>query len=162
MCFCLFVVLSVPKVSVVINIETNQVELQPADGEKSLLSSCVQHESDGRCQVGGVKAEASHSPNQQNLIKISFPFLHTLLSLICSFTELERDEHLAALCYTLHVFPGNIFDTIMLCVAWKVCVTVRECACFVCSFLRYGMTTIRAGGDLKFAPFVPQVRGSEG
>lgn len=50
--------LSVPKVSVVINIETNQVELQPAAGEQSLQSVCVQQESDGRCQVGGCQGRS--------------------------------------------------------------------------------------------------------
>lgn len=45
--------LSVPKVRVVINIETNQVELQPAAGAQSLPSMCVQQESDGHCEVGG-------------------------------------------------------------------------------------------------------------
>lgn len=50
--------LSVPKVSAVINIDTNQVDLQPADGEKSLPSVCVQHEPDGRCQVGGYQGRS--------------------------------------------------------------------------------------------------------
>lgn len=62
-----------------------------------------------------IKAEVSRSPNQQNLIKyISFHLLHTLLLLIiCSFTEMGQDEHLVTLCYPLHVFPGNVFDTII-------------------------------------------------
>lgn len=62
-----------------------------------------------------IKAEASHSPNQQYLIKcFSLHLLHTLLILItCSFTEMEQDEHLAPLCWPLHVFPGNIFKTII-------------------------------------------------
>lgn len=50
--------LSVPKVSAVINIERNRVDLQPADGEKSLPLLCVQQERDGRCQVGGYQGRS--------------------------------------------------------------------------------------------------------
>lgn len=56
MFFCLW--FSVPKLSTVINIEANQVDLQSSDGNRSLPSMCVQYESNGRCKVGGYQDEA--------------------------------------------------------------------------------------------------------
>lgn len=49
--FCLW--FSVPKLSTVINIEANKVDLQTSDGNRSLPEMCVQYESNGRCKVGG-------------------------------------------------------------------------------------------------------------
>lgn len=49
--FCLW--FSVPKLSAVINIEANKVDLQTSDGNRSLPEMCVQYESNGRCKVGG-------------------------------------------------------------------------------------------------------------
>lgn len=53
--------LSVPKLSVVINTKTNEVDLRSADGHSSLPSVCVQYEPNGRCQVGGPPSSVASS-----------------------------------------------------------------------------------------------------
>ncbi|XP_056885948.1 uncharacterized protein LOC130524143 isoform X1 [Takifugu flavidus] len=51
----------VPKLSTVINIEANQVDLQSSDGNRSLPSMCVQYESNGRCKLLKRKSISLHS-----------------------------------------------------------------------------------------------------
>lgn len=120
-----------PKVSAVVNIETNQVDLRPADGEKRLPSVCVQQESDGRCQVGG-------DPGQGVTLSTPAESDQTCACFGCArrsdcwdvCSEVERQEHLATLRYPLHLFPGNLVETIFaLCSMSSVC----NCAC-VCLF----------------------------
>lgn len=144
-CFFVCLCLSVPKLSTVINIEANQVDLHSSDGNRSLPSVCVQYESNGRCQVGGT-------------IWIYLHLLHTINCLsVCWFTEMEEEEHFAALGDPLHMFPGNIFS--------NHCCSVQKqrfrCVCMHACVFRYGIMMIRVTGAPEFAPLVTQVRGCE-
>lgn len=51
--WCIFFLpgLAVPRLSIVINHDLNQINLQPADSKKSLASVCIQYENNGRCEV---------------------------------------------------------------------------------------------------------------